>query len=192
MANVAYIRVSSNSQNTDRQLDSIVLDKIFTETKSGKSANDRVELQNCLDYVREGDTLHVHSIDRLARNLADLQSIIEYANGKGVTVQFHKEGLTFLADSTNPMNKLMMQMIGAFAEFERNLIRERQREGIDKALAKGTKFGAKEKLTKSQIAELKTRHSNGEKISKLAAEYGITRQTVYYLLDPSKKPIQKK
>jgi DNA invertase Pin-like site-specific DNA recombinase len=183
MANVGYIRVSSNSQNTDRQLDGITLDKTFTEKQSGKSASDRLELQNCIDYCREGDTLNVHSIDRLARNLADLQALVERINSKGVTVKFHKENLTFAADNgTNPMNKLMFQMLGAFAEFERSIIKERQREGIDKALDKGVKFGAKQKLDDWQIIELKEKRAKGASVDNLAKEYGLSRQTIYTML----------
>jgi DNA invertase Pin-like site-specific DNA recombinase len=108
-------------------------------------------------------------------------------NAKGITVQFHKESLTFTADTSNPMNKLMFQMMGAFAEFERTLIKERQREGINKAQQKGVKFGAKQKLTNEQIAELKVKRATTN-VEDLAKEYGISRQTVYYILDPSKKP----
>ena len=182
MAQIGYIRVSSNNQNTDRQLDGIKLDKTFTEKQSGKSAHDREQLQVCIDYVREGDTLHIHSIDRLARNLADLQALVERINDKGVTICFHKENLTFTADSSNPMNKLMFQMMGAFAEFERSIIKERQREGIDKALAKGTKFGARPKFTDDQITDIKARHGSGISVAVIAKELGVSRQTIYTML----------
>jgi DNA invertase Pin-like site-specific DNA recombinase len=182
MAHIGYIRVSSNSQNTDRQLDGIQLDKTFTEKQSGKSASDREQLQMCINYAREGDTLHIHSIDRLARNLVDLQSLVERITAKGITVQFHKEGLTFTADITNPMNKLMMQMMGAFAEFERSIIKERQREGIDKAMAKGIKFGAKPKFNDDQIAEIKARRVAGMSVAMIAQELNVSRQTVYTML----------
>ena len=182
MAQIGYVRVSSNSQNTDRQLDGIKLDKTFTEKQSGKSASDRLELQNCIDYVREGDTLHVHSIDRLARNLADLQVLVERINAKGTTVSFHKENLTFNANSSNPMNKLMFQMLGAFAEFERSIIKERQREGIEKALEKGIKFGAKPKFTDDQITDIKTRHIAGISVAVIAKEFNASRQTIYTML----------
>jgi DNA invertase Pin-like site-specific DNA recombinase len=182
MAQIGYIRVSSNNQNTDRQLDGVALDKTFTEKQSGKSADDRVALQNCIDYAREGDTVHIHSIDRLARNLADLQALIERITAKGVAIQFHKEGLTFSGDTTNPMNKLMMQMMGAFAEFERSIIKERQREGIDKALAKGIKFGAKPKFTDEQIERIKARHNEGVSVANIAKEFETSRQTIYTML----------
>jgi DNA invertase Pin-like site-specific DNA recombinase len=179
---IGYVRVSSNNQNTDRQLDNMKLDKTFTEKQSGKSASDRVELQNCIDYAREGDTVHVHSIDRLARNLADLQAIVKKLNSKGVAVQFHKENLIFAGDTTNPMNKLMFQMLGAFAEFERSIIKERQREGIDKALENGVKFGAKPKFSSEQIADIKARHSGGASVAIIAKEFETSRQTIYSML----------
>jgi DNA invertase Pin-like site-specific DNA recombinase len=179
--NIGYIRVSSTSQNTERQLTDVALDRIFTDKASGKDAN-RPELSNCLNHLREADVLHVHSIDRLARNLKDLQTIIETLTHKGVTVKFYKEHLTFEASNTSPMQTLMLQMLGAFAEFERTLIKERQREGIEAAKASGKKLGAPAKLTTEQTAELKARVEQGEDKSKVAKEYGISRPTLYKLL----------
>ncbi len=121
---IGYIRVSSVQQNTDRQLADIPLDKVFEDKVSGKDTN-RPQLKACLGHLREGDTLHVHSIDRLARNLLDLQKLISELVAKGVTVVFHKENMTFSND-TNPMRALMLQMLGAFAEFESAMIKERQ------------------------------------------------------------------
>ncbi len=180
--NIGYIRVSSVGQNTDRQLDSITLDKVFTEKVSGCTTNNRPVLQECIEYAREGDTLHLHSIDRLARNLADLQAFITRINAKGVMVMFHKEGLTFTGDSNNPMNQLMLQMMGAFAEFERSMIKERQKEGIVKAKKKGIKFGAAPKFTNEQIEEIKARRTAGESAATLATEFNVSRQTIYSML----------
>jgi DNA invertase Pin-like site-specific DNA recombinase len=177
-SNIGYIRVSSNNQNTDRQLDGITLDKTFTEKQSARNA-DRPQLQECLSWIREGDTLHVHSIDRLARNLVDLQNLVTSITAKGVTLKFHKEGLTFTGDSNNPMNQLLLQMLGAVAEFERNLIKERQAEGIRIAMEKGVKFGAKPKLSDEQISELKLLIQAGGKITEVAKQFGVTRPTVY-------------
>ena len=182
MAEVGYIRVSSANQNTDRQLDGLFLDKVFEEKRSGKSASDREALQACIDYSREGDTLHIHSIDRLARNLADLQTLVGRLTDKGVTVKFHKESLTFTCDTTNHMTILMMQMMGAFAEFERSMIKERQKEGIEKALRKGTKFGAKPKFTNEQIENIKSRRESGISVIALAEEFDTSRQTIYSML----------
>lgn len=179
---VGYIRVSSLTQNTARQLADVSLDRIFTDKQSGKDTN-RPELQRCLEHLREGDTLHVHSIDRLARNLKDLQTIVERLTVKGVTVKFYKENLQFEPKNGNPMQTLMLQMLGAFAEFERTLINERQREGLALAKAQGTKLGAPQKLREEQIAELKARAAQSEDKSKLAREFGISRPTLYKILN---------
>jgi len=178
---VGYIRVSSFSQNTDRQLDGIELEKIFEEKASAKDAK-RPVLQECIGYLRSGDCLHVHSIDRLARNLMDLQKIVQSLNEKGVSIKFHKENLTFSGSNDNPMNKLMLQMMGAFAEFERALIRERQREGIAQAKKAGKQIGRKKALDDEQVAEIKKRVGAGEAKSKLAKVYGVSRQTLYTAL----------
>ena len=175
--NVGYIRVSSVDQNTARQLDGLHLDTTFEDHCSGKDTN-RPHLQACLRHLREGDRLHVHSIDRLARSLKDLQTLVEELTEQGISIQFHRENLIFSGDS-NPMHKLMFQMMGAFAEFERSMIRERQREGIAAARKKGKQIGAKPKLTSEQVAELKQRLGAGEQKKALAVEFGISRQTLY-------------
>jgi len=177
MAEIGYIRVSSVDQNTDRQLSDIKLKKVFTDKRSGKDT-DRPALTELLEWIRKGDTVHVHSIDRLARNLKDLQVLVESITSKGVSLIFHKECLTFTGDDS-PMQKLMLQMMGAFAEFERSLIRERQREGIRAAKAAGKQIGAKPKLGKPQVREIKQRIKKGEAKASLAREYGISRQTLY-------------
>ena len=175
--NVGYVRVSSISQNLDRQLDGIVLDKIFTEKASAKDAK-RPVLKECMVYLREGDTLHLHSIDRLARNLIDLQTIVKQLNSKGVTVHFHKENLIFTGDD-NPMSKLLLGIMGSLAEFERAIIKERQAEGIKIAQKKGVRFGRNKSLTSQQVEEIKTRVASGEPKKALAQEYGVSRQTLY-------------
>ena len=175
---VGYVRVSSFSQNIDRQLDGILLERIFTEKASAKDAQ-RPVLQECITYLRTGDCLHVHSIDQLARNLMDLQTIVSTLNEKAVSVTFHKENLTFSGSNNNPMNKLMLQMMGAFAEFERALIKERQREGIAKAKERGVQIGRKRVLDDAQVEEIKNRAAGGESKSSLAKEYGVSRQTLY-------------
>ncbi len=177
MANVGYIRVSSYGQNHDRQLDGIALEKVFQDTASAKTMK-RPGLDFCTEYVRDGDTLHVHSIDRLARNLFDLQKLVDGFVEKGITVKFHKENLTF-SGSSDSMAKLMLQMMGAFAEFERTLINERRREGIAIARKKGKQIGAKPKLTNEQAVELRKRAATGEQKTILAKHYGISRQAVY-------------
>jgi len=178
MSNVGYIRVSSYSQNTDRQLIGVDLDKTFTEKASAKNA-DRPQLQACMEWARDGDVLHVHSIDRLARNLQDLQNIVQQLTDKGVKVHFHKESLIFGGDNNNPMQKLMFQMLGAISEFERTLINERRKEGMAAAKAAGKQIGAKRKLSDEDVALIKRKLANGDTKKGLALEYGVSRQTLY-------------
>jgi len=188
---VGYIRVSSTGQNTDRQMDgfnTLDLDKTFTDKVSG-ATTDRPELKACLDYLRENDTLHVYSMDRLARNLIDLQCIVKDLTSRGVSIKFMKEQLTFEQNGGNPMNTLLLQVIGAFAEFERSLIKERQMEGIASAKAKGVKFGRKAKLTPEQKTEIITRLKSDPFIKKaeLMQEYDISRATFYRLVNSFKE-----
>ncbi len=180
---IGYIRVSvsSISQNTERQFADIPLDATFTDKIRGKDTN-RPELARCIEHLRKGDVLHVHSIDRLARNLKDLQIIVEALTKKGVTIQFHKENLVFEASTANPMQVLMFQMLGAFAEFERTLVKERQREGIAAAQARGQKLGAPTKLTPEQSAELMGQVALGGDKSKIAKQFGISRPTLYKII----------
>jgi len=187
---VGYIRVSSIGQNTDRQmqgLNSLDLDKVFTDKVSGASI-ERPELKACLEYLRENDTLFIYSMDRLARNLIDLQCIVKKLTGRGVCIKFIKEQLTFEQNGNNPMNTLLLQVMGAFAEFERNLIKERQMEGIQSAQAKGVKFGRKAKLTPEQKQEIKDRLMSDPFVKKsdLMKEYDISRATFYRLMQELK------
>jgi DNA invertase Pin-like site-specific DNA recombinase len=179
---VGYIRVSSAGQNPARQLDGVEVDRVFTDTVSGKSA-DRLQLQAMLAYVRDGDTVIVHSMDRLARNLDDLRRLVRELTGRGVAVQFVKEQLTFTAEDS-PMATLLLSVLGAFAEFERALIRERQLEGIALAKARGAYTGRKPSLTPGQAEALRARAAAGEPKAGLAREFGISRQTLYSYLSP--------
>lgn len=180
-SNIGYIRVSSAGQNEGRQLEGVDLEKTFTDKASGGST-DRPKLQEMLEWVREGDIVHVHSMDRLARNLSDLRSTVKQINKKGATVRFQKEGLEFSSDSSSPMSELMLNLLGAVAQFERSLIRERQREGIELAKKRGAYKGRKKALNKSQVEELKAKVEAGAKKAALAREYGITRATLYKYL----------
>ncbi|VVP73499.1 recombinase family protein [Pseudomonas fluorescens] len=149
MVDVAYIRVSSVEQNTDRQLDGLTFTKTFTDKVSG-ATTDRPQLQQMIEFVREGDTIHVHSIDRLARSLEDLLKLVKDFTARGVAVKFHKEALHFTGEH-NPMQDLMLSMIGAVAQFERSMIKERQREGIAKAKAKGVYKGRTKAVSNDDI-----------------------------------------
>lgn len=180
-AKVGYIRVSSVTQKTDRQLEGVDLDKVFEEKASAKDAK-RPQLQACLEWLREGDELHIHSLDRLARNLLDLQQIVEELTGKGVVLVSHKEGLRFTGED-DPMSKLLLQMMGAVAEFERALIKERQKEGIAAYKKKGGRMGPKPKLTYEQLKELhRMALSNEMNKTELARHFGISRETLYKYL----------
>jgi DNA invertase Pin-like site-specific DNA recombinase len=174
---VGYIRVSTLDQHTDRQLDGQDLDKVFTDKASGKDTK-RPQLQAALDYLREGDTLLVHSMDRLARNLDDLRKIVLDLTRKGVLVEFVKEHLTFTGEDS-AMSQLLLSVMGAFAEFERSLIGERQREGIALAKKAGVYKGRKPSLSVERATELRRRIMAGEKKAPLAREFGISRETLY-------------
>ncbi len=178
---VGYIRVSSAGQNTARQLDRVALDRVFEEVASAKNVGDRPALKECIAYCRAGDTLLVHSLDRLARNLEDLKQLVQTFNKKGVIVRFEKEGLVFSGDDS-PMSNLLLTMLGAVAEFERALIKERQREGIEKAKARGAYRGRKPALNEIQRATLVDQANAGHAKADLARQYGISRETLYAYL----------
>lgn len=184
---IGYVRVSIHDQNTARQLDGIHLDKVFEDHASGKDAS-RPALQTCLDYVRDGDVLHVHSIDRLARNLQDLLSIVTTLKEKGVTVTFHKEKLEFVGNGVagkgDAFQELQLHIIAAVAQFERALILERQREGIAIAQRQGKykNVGRKPSFSDEQVEEIRFKRETGMKVSALAREYEVSRQTVYGIL----------
>lgn len=177
---IGYVRVSTLDQNERRQLEGEILDRVFTDKASGRDAN-RPELTELLRFARDGDTVLVHSMDRLARNLDDLRSLVQTLTRKGVRVEFVKEGLVFTGEDS-PMANLMLSVMGAFAEFERSLIRERQREGIALAKQRGAYRGRKRSLSTEKAVELANRAALGVPKSVLAREYGISRETVYQYL----------
>jgi DNA invertase Pin-like site-specific DNA recombinase len=177
---VGYIRVSSIDQNTERQLDGLKLDKVFTDKASGKDTK-RPQLKAALEYLRDGDKLVVHSMDRLARNLVDLKTIVSELTARDVVVEFIKERLTFTSED-NPMSNLLLGVMGSFAEFERSLIRERQREGIALAKKAGVYKGRKKALTPERVNELRKRVKAGETKAAVAREFGISRETLYKYL----------
>jgi DNA invertase Pin-like site-specific DNA recombinase len=177
---VGYIRVSSIDQNTVRQLDRIEVERTFTDKASGKDTA-RPKLDEMLAFVRDDDTVIVHSMDRLARNLDDLRRIVRMLTGKGVRVEFVKENLTFTGEDS-PMATLLLSVMGAFAEFERALILERQREGIAAAKQRGVYTGRKPALTGEQASQLRERAAAGERKSVLAKQFGVSRETVYSYL----------
>ena len=177
---VGYQRVSSLEQNPARQLEGIALDQTFIDRLSGKDV-ERPQLREMLRVVRAGDTVTVHSLDRLARNLVDLRRIVSDLTGRRVRVEFVKEQLTFTGED-NAMAQLLLSVMGAFAEFERALIGERQREGIALAKARGAYRGRKRILSEDRIAELRQRAAAGEPKATLARDFGVSRETVYQYL----------
>ena len=177
---IGYVRVSSFDQNPERQLELVHVDKVFTDKASGKDTQ-RPQLDALLGFVREGDTVVVHSMDRLARNLDDLRSLVQRLTQRGVHIEFVKEHLSFTGEDS-PMANLMLSVMGAFAEFERALIRERQREGIALAKLRGAYRGRRKALAPERIAELRHRAASGEKKAQLAREFSISRETLYQYL----------
>lgn len=175
---VGYIRVSTVDQNTARQLDGVQLDRVFEDRASGKNT-DRPGLSECLKYVRQGDTLHVHAMDRLARNLRDLRGVVDDLTARGVTVRFEKEALEFSPGGASPMSQLLLSMLGAVAEFERSMILERQKEGIAKAKKKGVYKGRKPSLDEEKQVILRSKIAAGVPKAKIARELGVSRATIY-------------
>ena len=180
---IGYARVSTLDQNPSTQLEGLALDKVFTDSASGRDT-DRPALARMLEYVREGDTIVVHSMDRLARNLDDLRRMVRSMTDNGVRVEFIRENLTFTGEDS-PLATLMLSVMGAFAEFERSLIRERQREGIALAKLRGAYRGRKRALSDRRADELRRRVAAGEQKTKLAKEFGISRETLYQYLKES-------
>lgn len=177
---VGYVRVSSEGQNDARQLDGMALDKTFTDKASGKDTQ-RPQLQAMLSHVRQGDHVYVHSMDRLARSLGDLEGIVKGLTSRGVAVTFTKQGMTFTGEDS-PMNTLLLQLLGAVGQFERELIRERQREGIAIAKAKGVYKGRKPSLDDAGKARAREMVAQGTPKAQVAATLGVSRTTLYAVL----------
>ena len=179
---IGYRRVSTLDQNTARQLDGIPLDKVFEDHASGKDTA-RPQLQAALEWAREGDTLIIHSMDRLARNLGDLLRLVADLTGRGVRVEFVKEALTFTGEDS-PMATLMLSIMGAVASFERAMILERQREGVALAKKAGVYKGRAPAIRpgNGKLAELIRLQSQGASVSEIARQLGVSRQTVYSAL----------
>jgi DNA invertase Pin-like site-specific DNA recombinase len=177
---IGYVRVSTLDQNPDRQLEQIPVDRTFTDHASGKDTA-RPQLDALMRFARDGDTVVVHSMDRLARNLDDLRRIVQQLTARGIRIAFVKEQLTFTGEDS-PMATLLLSVMGAFAEFERALIRERQREGIALAKQRGAYRGRKKALSGEAVAELHRRVAVGEKKAAVARDLGISRETLYQYL----------
>lgn len=189
---VGYKRVSTEDQSTARQLVGVELDKVFEDVASGKNT-DRPQLAAMLSYLREEDTLLVHSLDRLGRSLVDLWRLVDDLVGRGVTVQFVKEGLTFAPGDSKeaPFARLMFNILGAFAQFEREITKERQREGIALAKKANKYKGRKPVLDANLIEAARQRISLGVSKAKVARDLGVGRSTLYQYLSDTPKPAPK-
>ncbi len=183
---IGYIRVSTQEQSTARQLDGVHLDMPPFIDKISGVLKDRPKLNECLLVLRKGDTLHVHSMCRLARNLKHLQEIVDNLITKGVSIHFHKEGLIFNGDSSNAFSMLLLQLLGAVSEFERTNLKERQREGIKIAKTKGTKSGkpfGNQPLDIERLRPIAIEHSKaGMNISQIAKAMKLSRPSISKLL----------
>jgi len=179
MALIGYARVSSVGQSLEVQLDKLQgCEKVFEEKKSAASGK-RPRLEACLEYVREGDTLVITRLDRLARSTLHLCQVADELQRKGVHLQVIDQNI----DTSDATGRLLFNMLGAIAQFETEIRAERQMDGIRKAKARGVQFGAQQKLTAEQIAELRQRRQQGELIRVLMKDYGISKATVYRHLD---------
>lgn len=178
MSKVGYIRVSTVEQNLERQLKGVELDKVFEDKCSGKDIK-RAGLTTMLEYIREGDEIHVHDISRLARNLEDLLTLVKEVNNKGISIVFHKENLTFTGES-NPMQDLMLSLLGSVYQFERSMLRERQLEGIQLAKEKGKYKG---RPANNQLHDqVKALKEEGVSLRKIASQCGCALSTVQRIL----------
>lgn len=181
---IGYIRVSHADQNPDRQLEGIQLDKKFIEYASAKSTQ-RPQLKSMLDFIREDDIVIVHSMDRLARNLTDLRSLVDHLVSNKIQVQFIKENLVF-SGQDNPISNLTLSLMGAFAEFEYAFIKERQKEGITAAQKRGVYKGRRKKLSQEEIKKLQQLNSSRKTKVEIAKEMGISRVCLYRYLKEAK------
>jgi DNA invertase Pin-like site-specific DNA recombinase len=191
---IAYVRVSSTDQNPDRQTAAIrealgrEPDRFFIDRASGAST-DRPALVAMLAHVRDADTLLVASMDRLARSVVDLDRLVTRVTEKGVTLRFLKEGLTFQATAqADPLAVFQLQILGSVAQLERALIRDRQREGIAAAKARGVYRGRARRLTPEQVHTALEQLQAGVPKAVLARRLGVSRQTLYDALNRNVQP----
>lgn len=175
-----YKRVSTVDQNLDRQLVNLKCDREYVEKVSGKDMN-RPQLQALLQNIRAGDIVHVHEMSRLGRNTKDLLDIVEQIVGAGGTIKFHKENLEFKSGESNPFQSLMLNLLSSLAQFERDLLLERQREGIAIAKAKGKYKGRRSRFSDADIAAIQAEFKTAKNKADLARKWGISRQYLYSL-----------
>jgi DNA invertase Pin-like site-specific DNA recombinase len=186
MTKVGYARVSTLGQSLDVQkakLENAGVDKLFEEKRSGLDSN-RPALKECLNYLREGDTLFITRIDRLARSASDLLRVVKDLENRKVAIQVLDQSI----DTSTSAGKAFLGMLAVFAEFENNIRRERQMDGIAKAKAKGIRFGRKKELTHARIVQIKQMREAGKTISEIIKASGLARATIYRALAKDKQP----
>ncbi len=176
-----YIRVSTILQNTERQLLDVPCDRVYEDKLSGKDTN-RPQFQLMMSNLRKGDIVNVHSLDRVGRNTKDILEIVETIKDTGATIKFHKESLTFDGSKSDLYSDLMLTILSGFAQFERNIILERQREGIAIAKANGKYKGGKQKFESSDKEEIKRLVINGVSIAQISREMDCSRTTIYKVI----------
>lgn len=177
MVCVGYGRVSSTGQSLDVQrakLESHGCEKIFEEKRTGTTAN-RPQLQQMLDYVREGDNLVITKLDRLARSTFHLTEIADRLKRKGVELVVLDQNI----DTSTPTGRLLFNLLASISEFETEIRKERQLDGINMAREKGTRFGRKPKLTDDEVAEMKRQRQDGALIRELMQQYDLSKASVY-------------
>lgn len=198
---LGYVRVSTTEQKPGRQLEAVgECDHVFTEKVSGKNIGDRPQLAALIRHVRPGELVVVASMDRLARSVIDLNMIVQQITGdpachtdaeprKGASIEFLKERLTFEPGHADPMAAFQLNMMGAFAQFERELIRQRQAEGIAEAKKRGVYKGRPRTLDSEQICSVRNAALAGTPKAQIAREHGISRSTLYRYLEQPALPL---
>lgn len=184
MARIGYARVSSYGQSLEVQQEKLkdaAATRVFSEKQSARTADDRHELQLCLDYVRDGDVLIVTKLDRLARSTRDLLNIANKLEQKRVSLVVLDQQI----DTSTATGKLLFTMLGAIAEFENDIRKDRQVQGVEQARKNGVQFGRKNMLTSVKIADLKSKRSAGLMIKDLMREFKLSKASVYRYLKSS-------
>ena len=188
MSMIGYARVSSIGQKLDVQLEKLqtqACEKIYQEKESAINTTKRPQLMACLDYVREGDSLVITKLDRLARSTLDLCNIAKRLEDKGVTLQVIDQNI----DTSSSTGRLMFNMLATIAQFETEIRAERQMDGIKKAKANGIVFGRVKTLTTEQVTELKSKRQSGNLIKELMAEYKLSKKSIYNYLELAKEGV---
>jgi len=180
-----YLRVSTILQNTERQLLDVPCDRTYEDKASGKDTN-REQFQLMMSNLRSGDVVNVHSLDRVGRNTKDILNLVETIKEIGATIKFHKENLTFDGSKSDLYSDLMLTILSGFAQFERNIILERQREGIAIAKMNGKYKGGKQKFKSSDKEEIKKLIEEGVSISQISRTMNCSRPTIYKVINETK------